>query len=580
LQGRPGAYQVTRAIDHIVTPPTVQAALAERIDRLPLEQKGLLQIASVIGDDVPLSVLQPISEMAGDSVHRLLEALQAAEMVYEAHPVPRQGFAFKHPLTREAAYQSLLVERRRQLHAEVLATMEALYGNQILEHAERLAHHALQGARWEKAISYAQQAAEKAVEKSAYRVASRFLESALDALNHLPQDRETIARSVDIRIQLRPMLTTTGDFSRSLDHLREAERLAESIADQRRLARVMIQKSYMVGGQGLLDSGIEAAERACALANALDDEPLRISAALALAESAALRGDAQRVIDLVTPIISHLVGELRYERAGMFGTLSTRALGYLAVSHTHLGQFDKALCCCHEALAIAREGQREIDLAYCHYRLGLALQIKGDLPEAVASLEQGLLHCREARFVWLMPRIAAALGYCYTLMGQGSRAQGPLEEAIEQAKSIKLLMSEATATASLAHCCAMAGELDAATRHARRALDLARRYGYWQVETFSLRILGGVDAQRGDHIERAEAQLREALTLAEARSFQPQLAHCRLALGRVLLGAGQSDEARKNLGASANLYQEMGMTFWLPQVHAELARCGSPESDG
>jgi tetratricopeptide (TPR) repeat protein len=207
--------------------------------------------------------------------------------------------------------------------------------------------------------------------------------------------------------------------------------------------------------------------------------------------------------------------------------------------------------------------------------------MKGDLHEAVANLEQGLLHCREARFVWLMPRIAASLGYSYTQMGERARARDLLEEAIAQAKSIDLLMSEAAATASLAHTYAMAGELDPAAHHARRARDLARRYGYWQVETFSLRILGSVEAQRGsDHAERAEARLREALMLAEARGSRPQVAHCRLALGRVLLGASQPGEARKNLEAAANLYEAMGMTFWLPQVHAELARCAPPEAAG
>jgi tetratricopeptide (TPR) repeat protein len=332
-----------------------------------------------------------------------------------------------------------------------------------------------------------------------------------------------------------------------------------------------MQRSYLVGGQGLLDSGIEAAERACSLAEGIDDELLKISAILALAEATTVRGDVQRAIGLVKPIMGSLIGDLRHERAGMFGTLSTRALGYLSLSYTNLGQFDQALRCGREALMIAHEAQRPIDLAYCHYRIGLALLMKGDLPDAIESLEQGLTHCRVSCFGWLLPRLAAALGYGYALSGQISRAPPLLEEAITQAKASGMIMAEALATAWLAKVDALAGELDVAAIGGRYALDLAQRYGYWHIEALSLRVLGTIDAERGGaHTGDAERQLREALALADKRGFRPQAAHCRLALGRLLRQVGRRADARRDLEAATALYEAMAMTRWLSEAHAEL----------
>ena len=139
-------------------PATVQAVLAARIDRLPPEDKRLLQTAAVIGHEVPLALMHAIAEEREEILHRSLAHLQAAEFLYEAHLFPEVAYTFKHALTHEVAYGGLLYERRRLLHARIVDALEALSLERITEQVDRLAHHALRGEVWDKALTYCRQA--------------------------------------------------------------------------------------------------------------------------------------------------------------------------------------------------------------------------------------------------------------------------------------------------------------------------------------------------------------------------------------------------------------------------------------
>jgi predicted ATPase len=145
LVGKPGAYQLAQAVPTIQVPATVQAVLAARIDRLPPEDKRLLQTAAVIGTEVPFALLQAIADVPEEVLHHGLAHLQAAEFLYETRLFPEREYTFKHALTHEVAYGGLLQERRRVLHAGIVAALEALPAERLAEQVERLAHHALRG---------------------------------------------------------------------------------------------------------------------------------------------------------------------------------------------------------------------------------------------------------------------------------------------------------------------------------------------------------------------------------------------------------------------------------------------------
>ena len=179
LVGERGAYHLSQPLDTMQMPATVQALLAARIDRLPPEDKRLLQTAAVIGTEVPWSLLQAMADTSEEALYRSLGELQAAEFLYETSLFPERAYTFKHALTHEVAYGSLLHERRRVLHARIVAALEALAGERLDDQVERLAQHAHRGEVWDKALAYGRQAGDKAHARSAYREAVVCYEQAL-----------------------------------------------------------------------------------------------------------------------------------------------------------------------------------------------------------------------------------------------------------------------------------------------------------------------------------------------------------------------------------------------------------------
>jgi predicted ATPase len=240
LAGTPGAYRLVQAVPDIQVPATVQAVLAARIDRLPPEEKRLWQTAAVLGMEVPLPLLQAIAELSEAALHRGLTHLQAAEFLYEARLFPECAYTFKHALTHEVAYRSLLQERRRALHAQIVAALETLAGERLADQVERLADHAVRGEAWDKALQYCRQAGTKAMERSAAREAVGCYEQALAALEHLPEHRTLQEQAIDLRLDLYSAHLVLGQLERILQDFRVAETLAEALDDPRRLGRVSL----------------------------------------------------------------------------------------------------------------------------------------------------------------------------------------------------------------------------------------------------------------------------------------------------------------------------------------------------
>src|SRR4029453_17644653 len=223
LVGTPGAYRLTQDVATLRMPATVQAVLAARIDRLSPEDKHLLQSAAVIGKDVPAALLQAMAEVPEATLYQSLSRLQAAEFLYETRLFPELEYTFTHALTHEVAYGSLLLERRRALHARIVDALEALAGERVTEQIDRLAHHALRGAVWDKAVTYCHHAGTRAWDRAAFRETVTAFEQALQALGHLPEPGDTRGHGIELRLGLGNALQTLGEYGRSLAQLGEAE---------------------------------------------------------------------------------------------------------------------------------------------------------------------------------------------------------------------------------------------------------------------------------------------------------------------------------------------------------------------
>jgi tetratricopeptide (TPR) repeat protein len=570
LVGEPGAYRLAQGLPTIRVPATVQAVLVARIDRLPLEEKQLLQTAAVIGAEVPFPLLQAIAEMPEEGLRTGLAHLQGAEFLYETSLFPELAYTFKHALTHEVTYGSLLQGRRRALHARIVEALEAVAGDRQGEQVERLAHHALRGEVWDKAMTYGQQAGARAASRAAFRAAATCYEQALDAIGHLPETPDTGVLAIDLRLDLAgSALHPLGEYGREFALLREAEALARARDDRARLAQVLARLANVFRQRADHASALAAGQQALALATGLGDLALQATASFFLGQVYSSIGNHGRAAELFRRNVeARDPGTGRPD--GQIGSLA-----WLARALSNLGQFTEGRRHGEEALRLATVEGRGTESMLAHISLGYLYLVQGDLAAAIPLLDQGLALCRAAE-IWNARRgIAADLGYAWALAGCLAEGRALLEEALRESLRMGALRSQSHYLARLSAVCLLEGHSEEAGQHAHQALDLARQHGERGFEAFALCQLGAVHAQADPpEVAQSEARYREALALAEALGMRPLQAHCHHGLGALYAQTGRQEQARATLATAIELYRTMEMTFWMPQAEAALAQIG------
>jgi class 3 adenylate cyclase/tetratricopeptide (TPR) repeat protein len=577
LVGERGAYRLAKPLESMQVTATVQAVLAARIDRLPPEEKRLLQTAAVIGTEVPFALLQAIGELSEEELRRGLGHLQAAEFVYETSLFPELAYTFKHALTHEVAYSSLVQERRRALHARIVEASERLYADRLTEQAERLAQHAVRGEVWDKAVAYCRQAGTKALARSAFREVVGCSEQAFAALRHLPESRATQEQAIDLRLDLRNALWALGELRQMLDHLREAATLAEALGDQPRLGRVSAFMCRYLREMGDHDSAVESGQHALAVAATLGDFAMQVMAQHFLGVAYHALGDYRRAMGVLRSNVESLTGDLIRESFGLLGHPAVNSRSWLVRCLAELGAFPEGVAYGEEAVRIAEAVDHPHSLILAYLGVGFLSLRQRDLSRAIPVLERGLDLCRVFNIQLWFPETAAALGCAYALAGRVTEALPLLEQAEQSGAAMGQMGGHALRVGYLSEAYLLAGRMQEAVQLAGRTLDLARAHKERGHQTWALRLLGEIAAhQDPTEIEPAEAHYQQALSLAEELGMRPLMAHCHLGLGTLSAKTSQREQARAELSTAIEQYRAMEMTFWLPQAEAMLA--GAVES--
>jgi class 3 adenylate cyclase/tetratricopeptide (TPR) repeat protein len=569
---------LTTPLTTIQIPATVQAVLAARIDQLPAEEKHLLQTAAVIGTVIPCSLIQAIVEISEEELYRHLKYLQTTEFLYETRLFPEREYTFKHALTHQVAYDSLLPERRRALHARIMKAIEVLSPD-LVNQVEHLAYHAFRGEIWDKALVYYRQAGTRAMMRSAYREAVAYFEQALLALQHLPESRDTIERGIDLRLELRQALYPLGELERILDYLRETETLAAVLGDQYRLGWVSVYMSNYFWLMGNPDQAVKSGQRALTLGKALGDFPLQLETNYRLGQVYWTMGDYRRALDLLGWNVASLTGESLYQRFDLTDFPSVISRNFLVRCFAELGMFAEGIARGVESIQIVEVVDHPFDLTSAYFNVGYLYLRKGDLHQAILLLERSLGLCQGANrsilFPVLFPIISSALGYAYALSGRITEALPLLEQAVEQAVSMRQRANHALRVVHLSEAYLLAGHVDNVLDHALRALALSREYKEQGHEAYALRLLGEIHAHRDPpEVEQAEDYYRQALALADALGMCPLQAHCHHGLGTLYSKGERQEQAHAALSIALELYRAMAMTFWLAKAEAALTGMG------
>jgi class 3 adenylate cyclase/tetratricopeptide (TPR) repeat protein len=574
LAGERGRYRLAGPIHGIQVPPTVQAVLAARIDRLAAEDKRLLQTASVIGKDLPLAILQEIAELPDEALRRGLDRLRAAEFVYEATLFPEVEYTFQHALTHEVAYGGLLHERRRALHARIVEAIERLYANRLAEHIERLADHAVRGEVWDKAVRYLREAVMRQAARSAYQEARTSFEAAVRALAHLPETRETKAQAIDLRLDSRVVLAPLGEYDGILEYMREAETMARELGDRHRLGLVLADMGARLRNVGDHRRALEASRHALGIANELGQRDLQIEAQYRLAQAHFAVGEFDRAIAIFLETIEALGADraLVVNRPPdgspalppRFFAAWPRA--WLGLSLGHLGRFPEALTRAHEAVQIAESADHRHTLVESYNALGGVHLEWGHLDAAMRTFERGI--ALQGPQGAGDANLLSGLGYTYALSGRLAEALPLLEDSTRSETSISAMgLGVAIRSARLATTYRLAGRADEARRSAHRAVELATKHQERANRALALKVLADVTAcdDAAGTISAAE-HYTDSLALANELGMRPLVAHCRAGLGRLYRRGGQRREADQHFATAATMYSEMGMTYWVEEA--------------
>src|SRR5262245_57309152 len=427
LMGEKGAYRPGLKIDEIRVPSTVQNVLADRIDRLTSEEKRVLQTAAVIGVIVPLPLLRVVAELSDETLKICLSHLQAAEFLYETSLFPDLEYSFKHALVNEVAYSTLLHERRTLLHGHIVKALEETTENLPHDHLEKLAHHALQGELWDKAVTYLKETGTKAAALSSFRNAVLCFERALEALRRLPYSPDNVRRGIDLRIEIRSALFVFNDFKRGFEYLAEAEEAAKALNDQDRLGEVLTCMTAHWNLEGNSEQAVITGKQALKYTLGQKNFKSSVVAHNWLGVAYHNLGQFESSIDELKEALSLITEGQKYSFFGTNGIVSVNCKAWLIRSLAQIGEFGETRQYGEEAIKTAMERDYPLSIVFAYYAVGVVALIKGEFDQAIGALDRSLSVCEAAEIPVQRPLVVSCLAAAYAFVGRFDEALRLLE---------------------------------------------------------------------------------------------------------------------------------------------------------
>jgi len=551
LQEGEERYELSGPLPPLAIPATLHDALMARLDRLATA-KMVAQLGATLGRTFAYDLLQAVAPLETAPLQAALAQLVEAEVVGQRGLPPQATYTFKHALIQDAAYQSLLRSTRQQYHQRIAQVLETQFPETAETQPELLAHHYTAAGLYESALAYWKRAGERALGRSASREATVSFARALSALQQLPENRDTREQAIDLRLALRTALLPSGTFGRILEVLREAETLAESLNDPRRLGQVAFFMTIYFYHTGDPERAMTVGQRALALTSG--DVGLHAVANNYLGSVHHAQGEYQRAMDCYRRTVAALDDALRRERFGQLILPAVHARTWLAWCCAEVGTFAEGIAMGEEGCRIAEAVGHQVSLILAYWVAGLPYLHQGDLSQALPLLERALDICQDVDLPFVFPWVASSLGLAYALSGRVADALPLLAQAVEQSAALGPRVDHALFVATLGEALLLAGRLEETHHHAGQALELARVHKERGHEAYALRLLGMVAAHSGfQDSAAATTHYQQALALAEELGMRPLQAHCHLGLGTLACKVGQQEEARAELSTAIEM---------------------------
>jgi tetratricopeptide (TPR) repeat protein len=563
IQKKDHQYVLSRPASEIEVPDTIQGIIAARIDRVEANLKRIMQVASVIGREFAYRILQTIMGMREELKSSLLN-LQGLEFIYEKKIFPELEFIFKHAMTQEVAYKSLLLQRRKEIHGKIGNAIEQLYPDRLEEYYELLAYHYLRSDNKEKAVKYLDLANQKANRVSAMEDAMAYFEEAMKLLDTLPDTDKYQQLRISLLVNQADTFMMLLKIPEYYDLLTSYEPIAAGLENQGLLGALYTGKGWCEWWFGYFDQAIETGTKAAELCKGVGDAEKAGGAYMSLQWCYVCKGDYYKSIALKEDTLGSM--EHRFN-------LRTCVYGFCAAvwAYTFLGRWDEAVEEGQAALRMAEEFSVGGLISFAASSISLAYSIKGDEGQAV---KYGELAVRKAltpaEKYWAQGFLAMA--WCRA--GETQRGIEFLTDIISTQRFARFKFGEIGYMQSLGEGYRLAGEYDKAIQTFQEGLELAEECALkWYIVRMH-RLMGEIILKTNPAQEKepfARPHFERSISLSKEIKADNELALSYIGYGRFLKQRGNIPQAKKYLIKGLKILERLGTLIEPDIVRKELA---------
>jgi len=532
-------------ISDIQVPETIQGIIAARMDRLEDDLKRTMQLASVIGRDFAYRILGMITGMQDELKSHLL-SLQGLEFIYEKSLFPELEYMFKHALTQEVAYESLLVKRRKELHQKIGQAIEELYPERMEEFYEVLGYHYSRSEKHEKAYQYLKLSGDKATQGHSPWEAFRFYRAAIDALNVLPDYERRKKRSIEVRLSILTPMIRLGFPEDSLEILQEGERLCRELGDELSLARLASNIGIAYAYAGDTVQAQKYNETAFYAAEGTDDIDLIAQTGFMLCALYLVAGLYSGIAKVAPKVIARLESSRREAEiySATHGNLYSMLLAYYGPAIGFQGDFEQGATLCEKGLNFALQLNDPVSLAHIEFLYGSLFLSKGDSQRSAEHYESSIIYSEEIQDYVLLGLAWVFLGETYRQLGELETARKYIEKGLKIYQDIGMpdLVSYLT-YGWLGMVYIYEGNLEVARSNIEKSLKAAQDCGsrFWEAwwHTWLARTYNWAEVSES---AQAEASMLQSIETLGELEMKPYCAIAYSELGALYADTGQTEK--------------------------------------
>jgi class 3 adenylate cyclase/tetratricopeptide (TPR) repeat protein len=558
IQKKDHQFVLTRKPSEIEVPDTIQGIIAARMDRIEDNLKRIMQVASVIGREFAYRILQSITDMSEDLKASLVN-LQGLEFIYEKQLFPELEYIFKHALTQEVAYNSLLVKRRKEIHEKIGQAIEEIYAERLEEYYELLAYHYVRSDNKQKAVEYFDLANQKAIRVSSMDEAMAYFDEAMKLLDALDETDDNLERRISLLANQSFVFVLLFRAPELVNLLTRYESVAVRVGDPGLLGRFYHCLGHCEMTIGSLDKAIKTLNKAAELCETAGNAEDAGFAYMSLQWSHLFRGDYGRVLALKEDALRDMGERLLLYRRVRVLLACTWAL-------SHLGRWDEALEEGQKALSVAQKFSDNSQISAAASFTTLSYVLKGDLGHAV---RYGELAVEKAS-------TPAEKAWAQGVFGAACCSLGDPEEGIKVVASLVAIFRAGRQMPATLPAMFFLGEgYRRAGQHAKgrqtleELLNFAERCGARGYLGSAHRLLGEIALKT--NADEAAPHFEKAITIFRALKMENELALAYSGMGRYHKQQGNVKEAREYLTKALEIFERLGTLIEPDKVREELA---------